>query len=297
MKKRITAVFLSMLMFFSMLPVTAFSDEASNSIADISTAGLCEHHQQHDENCGYSESTEGTPCTFVCEICNGTEEEKLTESSGETFCTEDSVDSDSSDSSAEEADLTACKGAAPMLAAAAPLSVEHSGHDGWKELNGGLKGYLDGGNYVLTGDVLLYNDLLGKTNQNVIICLNGHEIDGNSENMQNLTICDCTGNGKIINTNLEAVSLSDIGLQGCKITGSVKLSAVSLFSCEITGSAEIDNSHIESSSISNMTDMTIASGTDILSSEINTGMKQSIHEMMTDAAVPLPALAKMTLTM
>lgn len=151
-----------------------------------------------------------------------------------------------------------------MLAAAAPLSVEHSGHDGWKELNGGL---------------------------------NGHEIDGNSENMQNLTICDCTGNGKIINTNLEAVSLSDIGLQGCKITGSVKLSAVSLFSCEITGSAEIDNSHIESSSISNMTDMTIASGTDILSSEINTGIKQSIHEMMTDAAVPLPALAKMTLTM
>lgn len=177
--------------------------------------------------------------------------------------------------------MTACKGAAPMLAAAAPLSVEHSGHDGWKELNGGLKGYLDGGNYVLTGDVLLYNDLLGKTNQNVIICLNGHEIDGNSENMQNLTICDCTGNGKIINTNLEAVSLSDIGLQGCKITGS----------------AEIDNSHIESGSISNMTDMTIASGTDILSSEINTGMKQSIHEMMTDAAVPLPALAKMTLTM
>ena len=237
-----------MLMFFSMLPVTAFADEASNSIADISTAGLCEHHQQHDENCGYSESTEGTPCTFVCEICNGTEEEELTESTGETFCTEDSVDSDSSDSSAEEADLTACKGAAPMLAAAAPLSVEHSGHDGWKELNGGL---------------------------------NGHEIDWNSENMQNLTICDCTGNGKIINTNLEAVSLSDIGLQGCKITGS----------------AEIDNSHIESGSISNMTDMTIASGTDILSSEINTGMKQSIHGMMTDAAVPLPALAKMTLTM
>lgn len=193
--------------------------------------------------------------------------------------------------------MTACKGAATMLAAAAPLSVEHSGHDGWKELNGGLKGYLDGGNYVLTGDVLLYDDLLGKTNQNVIICLNGHEIDGNSENMQNLTICDCTGNGKIINTNLEAVSLSDIGLQGCKITGSAKLSAASLFSCEITGSAEIDNSHIESSSISNMTDMTIASGTDILSSEINTGMKQSIHEMMTDAAVPLPALAKMTLTM
>lgn len=211
----------------------------------------CKH--EHDENCGYAPAAEGTPCTFVCEICNGTEEEELTESTGETFCTEDSVDSDSSDSSAEEAVLTACKGAAPMLAAAAPLSVEYSGHDGWKELNGGLKGYLDGGNYVLTGDVLLYDDLLGKTNQNVIICLNGHEIDGNSENMQNLTICDCTGNGKIINTNLEAVSLSDIGLQGC----------------EITGSAEIDNSHIESGSISNMTDMTIASGTDILSSEIN----------------------------
>lgn len=58
-----------MLMFFSMLPVTAFADEASNSIADISTAGLCEHHQQHDENCSYSESAEGTWMAAIMFSC------------------------------------------------------------------------------------------------------------------------------------------------------------------------------------------------------------------------------------
>ena len=28
----------------------------------------CKH--EHDEACGYVPATEGTPCTFVCEICN-----------------------------------------------------------------------------------------------------------------------------------------------------------------------------------------------------------------------------------
>ena len=30
-------------------------------------SGLCEHHPDHTAGCGYSE---GTPCGYVCEICN-----------------------------------------------------------------------------------------------------------------------------------------------------------------------------------------------------------------------------------
>lgn len=39
------------------MPAMTFADDTAYE------AGLCEHHQQHDENCGYSEGTEEVPCS------------------------------------------------------------------------------------------------------------------------------------------------------------------------------------------------------------------------------------------
>lgn len=42
-------------------------------------------HHEHDESCGYREETEGSPCTFVCEICNsGISEDDGKENDSET---------------------------------------------------------------------------------------------------------------------------------------------------------------------------------------------------------------------
>ena len=139
----------------------------------------CKH--EHDEACGYVPATEGTPCTFVCEVCNAQDsgdtatpsDAQPEECTCETLCTEEEADADCPVCSAEGAELDkACIGAAPMLAAAAPLSSEHSGHDGWKTLSGTIEELeLPSGNYVLTGDVTLGNSLW--CDESVTICLNG----------------------------------------------------------------------------------------------------------------------------
>ena len=185
-----------------------------------------------DEACGYVPATEGTPCTFVCEVCNAQDSGNTEDSSDaqpeectcETLCTEEEVNGDCPVCSAEGAELDkVCIGAAPMLAAAAPLSSEHSGHDGWTELSGTINDtLLPAGNYVLTGDVTLGKNLW--CDESVTICLNGHKIDGNTKWLINVTICDCTGNGNMYNcTNMYNISLSNVKLRDCEITGSATI--------------------------------------------------------------------------
>ena len=70
----------------------------------------CSH--EHDENCGYVPATEGTPCGFVCEICNGAEEPK--ECTCSIPCMEDAVDTDCPVCGVDGADLSTCRGEAPM---------------------------------------------------------------------------------------------------------------------------------------------------------------------------------------
>lgn len=71
-----------------------------------------------DEDCGYTPAEPGTPCTFVCEICHpqdsGQPEDKPAEDECNCTepCTEGSVNEDCPVCGAEDADLTACKGAA-----------------------------------------------------------------------------------------------------------------------------------------------------------------------------------------
>ena len=78
-------------------------------------------HHEHDESCGYNEAQE---CSYVCEICNGTESEDTgentenTEDAGtnmakcicEILCTEDSINGDCPVCGAEDADLSGCVG-------------------------------------------------------------------------------------------------------------------------------------------------------------------------------------------
>ena len=54
----------------------------------ITTALDCKH--QHDETCGYVPAAEGTPCTFVCEICSAAANESA-QCICETKCAEGSV--------------------------------------------------------------------------------------------------------------------------------------------------------------------------------------------------------------
>ena len=196
----------------------------------ITKALDCKH--EHDEACGYVPATEGTPCTFVCEVCNAQDSGNTEDSSDaqpeectcETLCTEEEVNADCPVCSAEGAELDkVCIGAAPMLAAAAPLSSEHFGHDGWKTLSGTINDIsLPNGNYVLTGDVTLGEGLYRC--ESVTICLNGHKIDGNKNWLRNVTICDCTGNGNMYNcTDMYNISLSNVKLRDCKITGSATI--------------------------------------------------------------------------
>ena len=67
----------------------------------------CKH--KHDEVCGYVPTTEGTPCTYVCEICNPpvTEEPKCI---CQTKCTEGKNNADCP-VCGEEGDISACIGA------------------------------------------------------------------------------------------------------------------------------------------------------------------------------------------
>ena len=71
-----------------------------------------------DEACGYVPATEGTPCTFVCEICNAQDsgdtatpsDAQPEECTCETLCTEDNINGDCPVCGAEGADLNDCKG-------------------------------------------------------------------------------------------------------------------------------------------------------------------------------------------
>ncbi|MCH5250654.1 MAG: hypothetical protein J1E98_12005, partial [Lachnospiraceae bacterium] len=104
MRKRILSILLTLCLCLSMLPAGAWAAEPDND-------GLCPHHEEHneacgyieadegapcshehtedcfapvencvhehDEACGYAEPVEGVPCGFVCEICGETKEEEI----------------------------------------------------------------------------------------------------------------------------------------------------------------------------------------------------------------------------
>ena len=110
---------------------TACTHECSKESGCITKELSCPHERgKHDESCGYIPATEGTPCGYTCEQCNFQDSGLLSGVSGnapaecicETHCEQEAVNSDCPVCSAEDADLSACKGteqAMPLMAAAA----------------------------------------------------------------------------------------------------------------------------------------------------------------------------------
>ncbi|WP_302770481.1 S-layer homology domain-containing protein [Anaerotignum lactatifermentans] len=57
MRKRIFAAFVCLCMLMALVPSMAYAGDT------VSVGGLCEHHPQHDNACGYSEGTAEVPCS------------------------------------------------------------------------------------------------------------------------------------------------------------------------------------------------------------------------------------------
>lgn len=244
MKKRLFAAFVSLCIIMSMLPTMVFAEGVQDSGIVTSESGLCEHHTQHDESCGYTEgtaeipcshehnencggltdpeacnhthdeacyfvpATEGTPCTFVCEVCNAQDSGNPTtpsdaqpeECTCETLCTEEEINEDCPVCSAEGAELDkVCVGAALMLPVTALAAGEHDSHsNNWTEFTAGTT-TLSGGSYYLSGDVV-YSGTEITVSGEVILCLNGHKLNLNKQHISvgsgaSLTLCDCSTGG------------------------------------------------------------------------------------------------------
>ena len=64
-KGRILAGLLALILVCTSSGVSVLADEGTNQGY---TAGLCPHHPEHTEDCGY-DAASGTPCAYVCDIC------------------------------------------------------------------------------------------------------------------------------------------------------------------------------------------------------------------------------------
>ena len=63
LKKRILSLLLCGAMLFSLCSQSVLAEENGQaSGVTIGTSGLCEHHPEHNADCGYTEGTAGTPC-------------------------------------------------------------------------------------------------------------------------------------------------------------------------------------------------------------------------------------------
>lgn len=110
---------------------TECTHECSEESGCITKKLSCLHERgEHDDSCGYIPATEGTPCGYTCEQCNSQDSGLVPGVSGnapaecicETRCEQGAANPDCPVCSAEDADLSACKGteqAMPLMAAAA----------------------------------------------------------------------------------------------------------------------------------------------------------------------------------
>ncbi|SCI99673.1 Endo-1%2C4-beta-xylanase A precursor [uncultured Clostridium sp.] len=98
---------------------TACTHKCSEESGCITKELSCPHERgEHDESCGYIPATEGTPCGYTCEQCNSQDSGLVPGVSGsapaecicETHCKQGAINPDCPVCSAEDADLSACKG-------------------------------------------------------------------------------------------------------------------------------------------------------------------------------------------
>ena len=118
MRKRLTAALLCLCLLFTLFPATAFAEGEPDSGPPPAGSALCEHHPSHDAACGYTEGSAGSPCAFVCEVCNAHDsgdtatpsDAQPEECTCEKLCTEEEINEDCPVCGAEDADLNDCKG-------------------------------------------------------------------------------------------------------------------------------------------------------------------------------------------
>ena len=113
----------------------------------------CEH--EHDDECGYVPAIEGTPCTFVCEVCNPQDngdaatpsDAQPEECTCETLCTGEEINADCPVRSVEGAELDkVCVGAALMLPVTALAAAPQTLYVGdYQITNGSAITYLKAG--------------------------------------------------------------------------------------------------------------------------------------------------------
>ena len=114
MKKRIVSLTMVLALCLMLLPTSAFAAEDSG--AAIGTGGLCAHHTEHDDTCGYVEGIAESPCTHEHSEDCYTEVTSCThEHTGECYPASDSsIPEDGTTSSEDEpvlpeaAEPTAC---------------------------------------------------------------------------------------------------------------------------------------------------------------------------------------------
>lgn len=71
-KRKIISLLLCAAMLLSFCPTSVFAEAAAqDSGVAIGASGLCEHHPEHDEGCGYTEGTPETPCTHEHKVNGG----------------------------------------------------------------------------------------------------------------------------------------------------------------------------------------------------------------------------------
>lgn len=125
---------------------TACTHECSEESGCITKELSCPHERgEHDDTCGYIPATDGTPCGYTCEQCNSQDGGLVPGVSGnapvecicETRCEQEAINPDCPICSAENADLSACKGTeqAISLMAAAADHETISGNVTWENRN------------------------------------------------------------------------------------------------------------------------------------------------------------------
>lgn len=116
MKKRIVSLTMVLALCLMLLPASAFAAEDSG--AAIGTGGLCAHHTEHDDTCGYVEGSAESPCTHEHSEDCYTEVTSCThEHTGECY--------PASDSSIPEDGTTSSEDESVLPEAAEPTACSH----------------------------------------------------------------------------------------------------------------------------------------------------------------------------
>ena len=105
LKKRIAALLMAGAMVCSTLPVNVLAVENSNR----NVGGLCEHHAEHTEDCGYTEGSGGTPCNHEhTEDCYTLVTSCVHKHTADCYPAESVSDNTASPSDAENREPTEC---------------------------------------------------------------------------------------------------------------------------------------------------------------------------------------------